>query len=118
MPLFELADTGDAVGAGANMDAASRQRFHKAGGLARHFHDGGIVGQHGKDRVAVSGRRLDRVERFRAEPDQRFELFRSAVVDAKLMTAIEQTARHGLAHAAEPDKSRFHFVSPGPYSIN
>jgi hypothetical protein len=25
------------------------------------------------------------------------------------MAAIEQAARHGLAHAAEPDKSGFHF---------
>jgi hypothetical protein len=30
------------------------------------------------------------------------------------MAAIEQAARHGLAHATEPDKSGFHFGSPVP----
>ena len=57
--------------AGANVEAAAWQGFDKTRWLARDFDDGGIVGQHGEDRFAVSGRRLDRVKRLGAEPEQR-----------------------------------------------
>src|ERR1700756_389739 len=50
MPVFEIGDTGDAVRARANVDAAARQGFDKTRWLGRDFDDGGIVGQHGEDR--------------------------------------------------------------------
>jgi hypothetical protein len=86
--------------------------FHQAGRLVRDFHDGGIVGQHGENRFAVSRRRFDRLDSLGAEADQRFQFVGGAIVNAEIMAAIEQALRHGLAHAAEPDKSGFHFRSP------
>ena len=41
---------------------------------------------------------------------QRFEFFCGAIVDADLVPAIDEPARHGLTHAAKPDKSDLHDV--------
>ena len=56
----ELFDCGDAVRAGADMDAAFRRRLPESAGLLDHLQRGGIVRHHREHRVAEIRHRLDR----------------------------------------------------------
>src|SRR5262245_5731744 len=69
---------------------------------------GGVICEHGEYRRAVAAGLLDRIQRFRAASNDVFDFLRRAVVDADVVLGLEQTAGHGLSHAAKPDESDLH----------
>jgi hypothetical protein len=93
------------------MNSAFRQRRQQTAGLADDIHNGSIIGEHGENGLAVSRRSSDRGHGLGAEIGQAFKLFRGAIVDPDVVAGIDQAARHGLAHAAKPNKSDLHDVS-------
>src|SRR5262249_42244954 len=50
----------------------------------------------------------DRIQRLRAASDDVFDFLRRAVVNADIVLGLDQTAGHGLSHAAKPNESDLH----------
>src|SRR6185295_3907685 len=94
--------------AGADVYAALRKRREQAAVLEYDVFEGGVVGQHGVDNVAVARSVGNRRQDLRARIGERFRLLGCAVVDADLMLGFQHTADHGLTHAARPDESDLH----------
>src|SRR5262249_8363387 len=115
--LLELLDGADAVRAGADVDAALRQRVSEAARLADHLQHGGVVGHHRENRGPELRSRFNRADRLGAGVSERRELGWRTIVDADLVAGVSEAPRHHLAHAAKPDESDFHCVSPVPRNV-
>ena len=110
---LDLADDRDAVGAGADVDAALGQRCR----AARRSGTRRLPAP--RRRPAWCRRRRRSARRRRSRPTilapastSGFAFSGGAVVDADLVLGVEQAADHGLAHAARPDETDFHGVPP------
>ena len=108
----ELLDGGDAVGAGADMNAAFRQRFLHAARPGDHV--GAAASSVSIVNTASPNVAAALIEAIAlgAGLGQRLDFFRRAVIDADFMAGIDEPARHDFAHAAKPDKSDFHGLLP------
>jgi hypothetical protein len=90
------------------MNATLRQRLQQATILLGNLREGGVICEHREYHRAVAAGLLDRIQRLRAASNDVFDFLRRAVVDADVVLGLEQTAGHGLSHAAKPDESDLH----------
>jgi hypothetical protein len=80
-------------------------------GFAHNVHYSRVVSKHREDGSAEIADLTNGRSWLSAKINQRLHFPLGAVVDRNLVAAVEESARHRLAHAAEADKANFHDAS-------